>query len=169
MTEAGMLKKPALIVWDQFRAHRTNPVIQKMAQLKTKVAVIPGGLTSQMQPLDVSLNKPFKAFIREEWNKWMLSEDFEVTPTGRRKRPSITQVCEWVKRSWDAVNEEIVVKAFKKCGISNALDGTEDDMLYEESVGDLEEAVDDVAMIEDNDTSDDSDDSDDFLGFENNE
>jgi hypothetical protein len=31
------------------------------------------------------------------------------------------------------VKEEIVVKSFKKCGISNALDGTEDDALFEDS------------------------------------
>ena len=73
------MKKQALIVWDQFRAHRTDPVMKKITQLKTQVAVIPGGLTSQLQPLDVSINKPFKSFIRVEWNKWMLSPDFEVT------------------------------------------------------------------------------------------
>lgn len=49
------------------------------------------------------------------------------------KRPTITQVCEWVKRSWDSVKEEIVVQSFKKCGISNALDGSEDCILYEDS------------------------------------
>jgi hypothetical protein len=31
------------------------------------------------------------------------------------------------------VKDEIVVKSFKKCGISNALDGTEDDVLLEDS------------------------------------
>jgi hypothetical protein len=30
------------------------------------LAVIPGGLTSQLQPLDVSVNKPFKEFMYEE-------------------------------------------------------------------------------------------------------
>jgi hypothetical protein len=31
------------------------------------------------------------------------------------------------------VKEEIVMKSFKKCGISDALDGTEDDILFEDS------------------------------------
>ena len=39
---------------------------------KTDVAFIPGGLTSMVQPLDVSVNKPFK--------------DVDV-PTGKIKRP----------------------------------------------------------------------------------
>jgi hypothetical protein len=35
--------------------------------------------------------------------------------------------------SWESVKHEAVVKSFKKCGISNALDGTKDDVLFEES------------------------------------
>ena len=84
------------------------------------------------------------------------------SPAGRRKRPTITQVCEWVKKSWDAVKEEIIVKSFKKCGISNALDRTEDNMVYEESSD--EEAVDDVAAMFEDDTRGDSNNN--FLGFE---
>jgi len=34
------------------------------------LAVIPGGLTSQLQPLDVSVKKPFKGFMHEEREKW---------------------------------------------------------------------------------------------------
>ena len=34
----------------------------------------------------------------------------------------------WVKQAWDLVTPEIVKKSFKKCGISNAMDGTEDDL-----------------------------------------
>ena len=65
----------------------------------------------------------------------MAAGNHDLTPTGRMKRPTITQVCEWVKTSWQAVNDEIVVRSFKKCGISNASDGTEDNMLYSESEG----------------------------------
>jgi len=45
------------------------------------------------------------------------------------KRPSISNVCEWVKNSWQRVKSETIVKSLKKCGISNALDGSEDDIL----------------------------------------
>ena len=34
----------------------------------------------------------------------------------------------WVKQAWDLVTPEIIAKSFKKCGISNAMDGTEDDL-----------------------------------------
>ena len=37
------------------------------------MAVIPGGLTSVLQPLDVCLNKPFKDHQRKMWVEWMTS------------------------------------------------------------------------------------------------
>ena len=39
----------------------------KRRLLDTNLAVIPGGLTSLLQPLDVSLNKPFKDNVRKRW------------------------------------------------------------------------------------------------------
>ena len=49
------------------------------------------------------------------------------------QRPTTTQVREWVKTSWQSAEDETVVRSFKTCGISNALDGSEDDILCEQS------------------------------------
>jgi hypothetical protein len=70
---------------------------------------------------------------REKWNSWIESSDLKEMPTGRTQKPTISKVCEWVKNSWDAVKAEIVFKSFKKCGIINSLDGTEDNLLFEDS------------------------------------
>ena len=43
--------------------------------MKTHLAVIPGGLTSQLQPLNFSVNKPFKGFMHEEWTKLHQQEE----------------------------------------------------------------------------------------------
>ena len=58
---------------------------------------------------------------------------YNVTPAGRVKQPSISNVCEWVNNSWQRVKSETIVKSLKKCVISNVLDGSEGDILYEES------------------------------------
>jgi hypothetical protein len=61
-------------------------VKEKLRQGNTELAVIPGGLTSQLQPLDVSINKPFKVYMRKEWNKWMMDEtQHEFKPKGALK------------------------------------------------------------------------------------
>ena len=35
------------------------------------MAVIPGGLTKKLQPLDIAVNKPFKDQLRAKWENWM--------------------------------------------------------------------------------------------------
>ena len=140
---------------DQFKAHVTESTKRLATKLKTHLAVIPCGLTSQLQPLDVSVHKPFKEFMHEEWAMWIEAPTHHVTPAGRVKRPSISNVCEWVKNSWKRVKSETIVKSLKKCGISSALDGSEDDILYEES----------DASSENNQEDHFSDSDDDFLGF----
>lgn len=92
--------------------------------------------------------------------------NFQVTPTGRRKRPTITQACEWVKRSWNAVKEEVVVKSFLKCGISNALDGTEDDFLFEEYLADPDDPDPIAENSSDEESNMDASSENEFSGFE---
>ena len=79
---------------------------------------IPGGLTSQLQPLDVSVNNPFKGFMREEWTKWTEAPTHHVTPTGRVKRPSISIVCKWVRNTWQRVKSETIVKSLKNVALA---------------------------------------------------
>lgn len=55
-------ERSSLLVW----AHLTTSTKNRLARINTDAAVIPGGLTSLVQPLDVCLNKPFKDCIREQ-------------------------------------------------------------------------------------------------------
>jgi hypothetical protein len=36
-------------------------------------------------------------------------------------------MCEWILKAWNQISEESIRKGFKKCYISNALDGSEDE------------------------------------------
>jgi hypothetical protein len=36
----------------------------------------------------------------------------------------------WIIMAWQCISPEVIVKGFKKCCISNAMDGTYDDMLW---------------------------------------
>jgi len=45
-----------------------------------------------------------------------------------------------VSAAWKAIAESIIVRAFKKCFISNALDGSEDDILWEDDGEDKDES-----------------------------
>ena len=60
--------------------------------------------------------------------KWVVHSVHEAEQT----RAVLVTVCQWVKESWQELSKEMVERSFKKCGISNALDGTEDDLVWEE-------------------------------------
>ena len=128
----GLLRKRNLLVWDSFRAHLSDNVKRVLKTPRTDVAVIPGGMTSLLQPLDVGVNKPFKDNLRQYWNKWMLDGNHTFTPAGRIRKPDLRQICQWILESWSAISPDIIKRSFLKCCITNALDGTEDDILWEE-------------------------------------
>ena len=51
----GVGRRRSLLVYDAFEVHVTDSVKAAFKQENTDLAVIPGGLTSLPQPLDVSL------------------------------------------------------------------------------------------------------------------
>jgi hypothetical protein len=53
-----------------------------------------------------------------------------------------------VAAAWKAIPENIIVRSFKKCYICNALDGSEDDILWEDDGEDK----DDSDWVTDNDS-----------------
>ena len=63
-------------------------------------------------------------------------------------RAAPSEVAWWVSAAWKAIPESIIVRSFKKCCISNALDGSEDDILWEDDGEDK----DDTDWVMDNDS-----------------
>ena len=153
---AGSLNKPqSLLVWDSFSAHLVDSAKRELRENNTTTAVIPGGLTSVVQPLDVCLNKPFKDRVREKWCTWMIEGEKTFTAGGNVRAAPLSTICEWVKDSWNEIPSEMVARWFEKCGISNAMDGTEDDQLGEGL----------LTVEQWQDLFGDSDDGEDFAGF----
>ena len=70
---------PMMMVYDSFRGHLEESVKKKFCNSGIDLAVIPGGLTSVCQPLDVAINKPFKDNLRKEWHIWMANGGAEET------------------------------------------------------------------------------------------
>ena len=49
------------------------------------------------------------------------------------RKINFKQVCQWIKESWSGMRVDIIVKSFKKGGISRALDDKEYYLIYEEN------------------------------------
>jgi hypothetical protein len=63
-------------------------------------------------------------------------------------RAAPSEVARWMSAAWNAIPESIIVRSFKKCCIRNALDGSEDDVLWEDDG----ENKDDSEWVTDNDS-----------------
>ena len=81
----GLARRKSLLVIDSFEGHKTDLVKKRCNEENTDIAIILGGLTSVLQPLDVCLNKPFKDQLREKWGMWMARGEYELTKGGNLK------------------------------------------------------------------------------------
>lgn len=73
-----------MLVLDSFKGHLVNSVTESLKERKSDMVVIlvgGGGMTSQLQPLDVSENKSFKDYIKDEYETWLLSSNLPLTNT----------------------------------------------------------------------------------------
>ena len=57
----------SLLTFDAFSAHLTDFVKQHLLKEECDTLTIPAGCTSKCQPMDVCLNRPFKAVLRKCW------------------------------------------------------------------------------------------------------
>ena len=114
-----------MLVLGAFRGHLTEPVKGQVRAMNGDLVIIPGGMTSQLQVLDIVVNKPFKDNLRKKYTEWLLSGNHALTATGKIQKPSVRLLCEWILHVWDAVSSQSIIRGFKKCCVSNALDGSE--------------------------------------------
>lgn len=110
-------RKKALLVLDSMRAHITDSVKDAIKKTNSIPTVIPGGTTKYLQPLDISVNRAFKAALRIEWETWMTSGEKSFTKTGRMRKASFSDVCQWILTAWRAVKKSTITNGFRKAGL----------------------------------------------------
>lgn len=121
--------RPSLFAIDLCSSHKTSPVLNIFHQHKVIPTLIPAGCTSLVQPLDVSINKPLKARIRDLTDEAILEcesiEEFEKWSVGQRR--ILTTWC--VGDAWYQFcieKQDIIKSVFRKVGLSLPIDGSQD-------------------------------------------
>lgn len=163
-------KDKSLLIWDSAKPHITDDV-KSVVKCHTKLAVIPGGLTKKLQPLDISVNKSFKSNLKRKWEEWMSGEEHTFTRSGNQRRASYAQTCLWIKESWDEITTDCIKNGFRKAGIcyekSSDSSSTETDIESTEVLSENEEQLPSMSSnaISNVIGSSESDSDNDFEGF----
>lgn len=126
-------RNKALLVLDSMRAHITDLVKEAIKKTNSIPAVIPGGTTKYLQPLDISVNRAFKVALRVQWEAWMTSGEKSFTKTGRMRRATYGQVCQWVLTAWSIVKKSTIINGFRKAGLLRVEEGSAGDLPPDES------------------------------------
>lgn len=84
----------SMLIIDSFRGHLTDEVKDKIKEKTSDLVIIRGGLTRKLQSLDVCIYKPFKDFVRDQYEQWIISDNLPLTPSGKIKRASASLIVE---------------------------------------------------------------------------
>ena len=60
----------ALVIYDKFKGQCTPVILELLEQNNIDIVFVAANCTSWLQPLDVSVNKAVKNFMRDEFQRW---------------------------------------------------------------------------------------------------
>ena len=130
----------ALVIMDNFKGQITAEINRLLEQNRIHVCLLPPNTTDLLQPLDVSVNKPAKDFLRQKFQEWYSEklieqvgeddvDDIEINPVNL-SMPVLKQVgAQWLVETAEYLsnNPQIITNGFIKTGIAAALDGVEEE------------------------------------------
>jgi len=93
---AAAHKNKIYFLQDMFSVHLHNNSITALSCLGIKVDFILAGYTPVSQPMDKGIHKPFKQYIREENNAWLVAHL-------QGDKPTQVDIATWIQHAWDRV------------------------------------------------------------------
>ena len=111
----------AVVLLDAFKGQTTERIYQLLEANNI--------YTDKLQPMDLSINKTLKDFMKEEFNEWYSSVVYETleaenpTPADLRMAVMKPLGARWLLKAYRhlMVNKEIIQNGFKAVGIADVL------------------------------------------------
>ena len=129
---------PALVIIDNFKGQVTETILGRLEEYNIHTCRLPANTTDQLQPMDLSVNKAAKDFLRDRFQKWyaeQITEQLEgeneedIEAVELEPIPLPISVVKEVEAKWMVEmfeyfqnNPQIIVNGFLRSGISAALD-----------------------------------------------
>jgi hypothetical protein len=112
------------LLLDSFRVHQEAEIISRLTTAGIETIFIPGGLTADLQPLDVGVNAPFKHYIREN----SVNTPNFTNLSAQEKRFILAGT---ISRAWNAITRDTIVNSFNRALITTLDDMEEIDEVVE--------------------------------------
>ena len=68
----------ALCIMDNFSAQCPDGIIALFESYGIDTVYVPANCTGKLQPMDISVNKPVKAFLKDEFQNWYAKDNLTI-------------------------------------------------------------------------------------------
>lgn len=121
---------PALVLFDVFKGQCTDDVLKLVVDNNIEYVIVPANCTDRLQPLDVSVNKPAKEFLRRKFQEWFADqiasklESNDKSPVDMRLSIMKPLGAGWLVELYDHIcsNSSFIVHGFRASGILKSID-----------------------------------------------
>ena len=123
---------PCLVVYDRFRGQCTPRITSMLKKRHIYIVIVPANCTDRLQPLDVSVNKAVKAFLRNQFQDWYASrmcqqmrlrpdEKTPLVPVDLKMSIVKPLGIQWMFNVYKYMTSrpDIIKNVFHKCGIKS--------------------------------------------------
>ena len=59
-----------MVIYDKFKGQCTPAVLELLEENNIDIVLVPANCTDRLQPLDISINKAAKNFMRDQFQRW---------------------------------------------------------------------------------------------------
>ena len=133
LLEKQIPDQKVLLIMDNFKAHFAGDVLQPLEENGVLVIFLPANTTDRLQPLDLSINKAAKDFLRDKFRQWyarQVSQSLQTAPENEIvpvKMPDgvLKELgAKWLVAFYDYIcsHPDLVVNGFKEAGILDLLE-----------------------------------------------
>ena len=119
--------QPALALFDVFKGQQTEEVATLLEENNILLVPIPANCTDHLQPMDLSINKAAKEFMRSRFREWYATQvhrqlkegSKQISPVDLRMSTMKPLGAQWLVSLYDYIKQHnsLVLNGFKAAGI----------------------------------------------------
>ena len=105
----------SILIMDDFSAHWVPEIGDLLSSNGVHAVRIPKGYTGNLQVMDVGINKPFKNYVQDETDDWMVKHFNDITEAF--PSPSRQDISRRVLISWNQISPSTISNTWAHIGL----------------------------------------------------